>query len=246
MLESIEGGKTLSEAMREFPDAFSEVFINLIRAGEQTGDLGSILDRLGANLKWQDEQASMAGKLIIYPVFTGTVISAVVFFLMTYLVPELLAFVRTTGSELPAHTVLLITVSGGFTDYRYLILSAPPLLAILVVIGAKTSPGFRLALDRFKLSAPLVGPVLEKLILARLSGLFAMMYTSGITVIDCISAAERSAGNLVIEKAMNSIGSAVSDGNSLADSFAASGLFPAPDPAHDPGRRNNRRFGAVP
>ena len=102
MLESIEGGKTLSEAMREFPDAFSEVFINLIRAGEQTGDLGSILDRLGANLKWQDEQASMAGKLIIYPVFTGTVISAVVFFLMTYLVPELLAFVRTTGSELPA------------------------------------------------------------------------------------------------------------------------------------------------
>ncbi len=226
MLESIEGGKTLSEAMREFPDAFSEVFINLIRAGEQTGDLGSILDRLGANLKWQDEQASMAGKLIIYPVFTGTVISAVVFFLMTYLVPELLAFVRTTGSELPAHTVLLITVSGGFTDYRYLILSAPPLLAILVVIGAKTSPGFRLALDRFKLSAPLVGPVLEKLILARLSGLFAMMYTSGITVIDCISAAERNAGNLVIEKAMNSIGSAVSDGNSLADSFAASGLFP--------------------
>ena len=226
MLESIEGGKTLSEAMREFPDAFSEVFINLIRAGEQTGDLGSILDRLGANLKWQDEQASMAGKLIIYPVFTGTVISAVVFFLMTYLVPELLAFVRTTGSELPAHTVLLITVSGGFTDYRYLILSAPPLLAILVVIGAKTSPGFRLALDRFKLSAPLVGPVLEKLILARLSGLFAMMYTSGITVIDCISAAERSAGNLVIEKAMNSIGSAVADGNSLADSFAASGLFP--------------------
>ncbi len=226
MLESIEGGKTLSEAMREFPDAFSEVFINLIRAGEQTGDLGSILDRLGANLKWQDEQASMAGKLIIYPVFTGTVISAVVFFLMTYLVPELLAFVRTTGSELPAHTVLLITVSGGFTDYRYLILSAPPLLAILVVIGAQTSPGFRLALDRFKLSAPLVGPVLEKLILARLSGLFAMMYTSGITVIDCISAAERSAGNLVIEKAMNSIGSAVADGNSLADSFAASGLFP--------------------
>ena len=226
MLESIEGGKTLSEAMREFPDTFSEVFINLIRAGEQTGDLGSILDRLGANLKWQDEQASMAGKLIIYPVFTGTVISAVVFFLMTYLVPELLAFVRTTGSELPAHTVLLITVSGGFTDYRYLILSAPLLLAILVVIGVKTSPGFRLALDRFKLSAPLVGPVLEKLILARLSGLFAMMYTSGITVIDCISAAERSAGNLVIEKSMNSIGNAVAEGKSLTDSFAASGLFP--------------------
>ena len=226
MLESIEGGKTLSEAMREFPDVFSEVFINLIRAGEQTGKLDSILDRLGANLKWQDEQAAIAGKLIMYPVFAGAVISGVVFFLMIYLVPELLAFVRTTGSELPAHTVLLIAVSGGFTEYWYAILFIPLLLLILVVIGGRTSPGFRLALDRVKLAAPVFGPVLEKHILARLSSLFAMMYSSGITVIDCISAGERSAGNLAIGKAMNSIGRAVADGKSLADSFAASGLFP--------------------
>ena len=226
MLESIEGGKTLSEAMREFPDVFSEVFINLIRAGEQTGKLDSILDRLGANLKWQDEQAAIAGKLIMYPVFAGAVISGVVFFLMIYLVPELLVFVRTTGSELPAHTVLLIAVSGGFTEYWYAILFIPLLLLILVVIGGRTSPGFRLALDRVKLAAPVFGPVLEKHILARLSSLFAMMYSSGITVIDCISAGERSAGNLAIGKAMNSIGRAVADGKSLADSFAASGLFP--------------------
>ena len=226
MLESIEGGKTLSEAMREFPDVFTEVFINLIRAGEITGKLDTILDRLGANLKWQDEQASMAGKLIMYPVFAGAVISAVVFFLMIYLVPELLAFVRTTGSELPAHTVFLIAVSGGFTEYWYVILFAPLLLLTLVVIGGRTSPGFRLALDRLKLAAPVFGPVLEKHILARLSSLFAMMYSSGITVIDCISAGERSAGNLAIGKAMNSVGRAVADGKSLADSFAASGLFP--------------------
>ena len=226
MLESIEGGKTLSEAMCEFPDVFSEVFINLIRAGEQTGKLDTILDRLGANLKWQDEQAAIAGKLIMYPVFAGTVISGVFFFLMIYLVPELLAFVRTTGSELPAHTVFLIAVSGGFTEYRYAILFAPLLLLILVIIGGRTSPGFRLALDRVKLAAPVFGPVLEKHILARLSSLFAMMYSSGITVIDCISAGERSAGNLAIGKAMNSIGRAVADGKSLADSFAASGLFP--------------------
>ena len=226
MLESIEGGKTLSEAMREFPDVFSEVFINLIRAGEQTGKLDTILDRLGVNLKWQDEQASMAGKLIMYPLFAGAVISGVVFFLMIYLVPELLVFVSTTGSELPAHSVFLIAVSGGFVEYWYVILLAPLLILTLVVIGGRTSPGFRLALDRIKLAAPVFGPVLEKHILARLSSLFAMMYSSNITVIDCISAGERSAGNLAIGKAMNSVGRAVADGNSLADSFAASGLFP--------------------
>jgi len=226
LLEAIEGGSTLSEAMCGFPDVFSEVFINLVRAGEQAGNLNDILEKLGADLKWQDEQASMVRKLIMIPAFSGAVISAVMVFLMVYLVPELLAFVRTTGSNLPAHTRLLIAVSTGFADYLYVILCAPPLMVTLIVAGGRTSPGFRLVLDRLKLSLPVVGPVLEKLILARLSGLFAMMYASGITVIDCISAGERSAGNLAIARAMNSVGRSVADGRNLGDSFAASGLFP--------------------
>ena len=119
----------MSEALCEFPGVFSDVFINLIRAGELSGELDNILDRLGANLKWQDEQAAMARKLVMYPVVTGTVIIGVVCFLMIYLVhPELLAFVRTTGSELPAHTVLLIMVSKGFTDYWYAVLLIPLLV----------------------------------------------------------------------------------------------------------------------
>ena len=225
MIDAIEGGKTLSAALGEYPDVFSNVFINLVRAGEQTGNLVTILNKLAANLKWQDEQAAMARKLIIYPAFTGAIIGGVVFFLMIYLVPELLAFVRTTGSELPAHTVLLIAVSGGFTDYWYAILIAPVLIVTMVITVSRTSPGFRATLDRLKLTVPVFGPVLQKLILARLSGIFAMMYSSGITIIDCIKAAQRSAGNLAIEKAMNNVGRAVADGNSLGDSFAASGLF---------------------
>ena len=226
MLEAIEGGRTLSEAMGAYPGVFSDVFINLIGAGEQTGNLNVILEKLGADLKWQDEQASMVRKLIMIPALTCALIGAVVVFLMMYLVPELLAFVRTTGSDLPAHTRLLIAVSAGFTDHPHLILGAPMLAAIVIVAGARSSGGFRLALDRLKLSLPVVGPVLEKLILARLSGLFAMMYASGITVIDCISAGERSAGNLVIAQAMGSVGRAVADGRNLGDGFAASGLFP--------------------
>ena len=226
LLEAIEGGSTLSEAMGGFPGVFGEVFINLVRAGEQTGNLNGILEKLGADLKWQDEQASMVRKLVMVPAFSGAVISAVMVFLMVYLVPELLAFVRTTGSNLPAHTRLLIAVSTGFADYLYVILCAPPLIVILILAGGRTSPGFRLVLDRLKLSLPVIGPVLEKLILARLSGLFAMMYASGITVIDCISAGERSAGNLAIARAMNSVGRSVADGRNLGEAFAASGLFP--------------------
>ena len=226
MLEAIEGGKTLSAAMQEFPGVFNEVFVNLIRAGEQAGNLGAILERLGANLKWQDEQASMARKLLIGPALTGAVIGIVVVFLMTYLVPQLLAFVATTGSGLPAHTLLLIALSTALADYWQVILCAPLLLLLVVIAGARASSGFRLALDRFKLSVPVIGPALEKLILARLAGLFAMMYASGITVIDCISAGERSAGNLAVAQAMNRVGAALAEGQNLGDSFAAAGLFP--------------------
>ena len=150
LLEAIEGGSTLSEAMCGFPGVFGEVFINLVRAGEQTGNLNGILEKLGADLKWQDEQASMVRKLVMVPAFSGAVISAVMVFLMVYLVPELLAFVRTTGSNLPAHTRLLIAVSTGFADYLYVILCAPPLMVTLIVAGGRTSPGFRLVLDRLK------------------------------------------------------------------------------------------------
>ena len=226
MLEAIEGGKTLSAALGEFPGVFNEVFVNLVRAGEQTGDLGAILEKLGANLKWQDEQASMARKLFLAPALTGAVVSVVVVFLMTYLVPQLLVFVSATGSGLPSHTLLLIAVSTAFTEHWQLILSAPLLLLVLVVAGARTSPGFRLALDRFKLSLPVVGPAQEKLILARLAGLFALMYSSGITVIECISAGERSAGNRAVAQAMRRAGNALAEGSNLGDSFAASGLFP--------------------
>ena len=226
LLEAIEGGKTLSAALREFPAVFSEVFVNLIQAGEQTGALDTILERLETNLKWQDEQAAMTRKLFMAPALTGAVVGIVVVFLMAYLVPQLLTFVGTTGSGLPSHTLLLIAVSGALVDYWEALLCVPLLLLAIVVAGARTSPGFRLVLDRFKLALPVLGPAQEKLILARLASLFAMMYASGITVIDCISAGERSAGNLAVAQAMSRVGAALAEGQNLGDSFAAGNLFP--------------------
>jgi len=226
MLESIEGGKTLSEAMCDFPNVFSNVFANVIRVGEQTGELSIVLDRLGENLKWQDEQASMTRKLILYPSFVGSVLIGVLLFLMTYLVPELLFFVKTMGMELPGHTLLLIAVSDIFVHYWYLILMVPFLLIGAVAMANHVNPGFRLGYDRLKLKIPVVGPIFQKLILARLSGFFAMMYASGITIIDCIRTGEQIAGNKAIEGAMNSVGQSVADGKSLGDSFASTGLFP--------------------
>lgn len=226
MTESIEGGKTLSQAMQDFPGVFGNVFSNLVRAGEQSGEIAEVFKRLGEALKWQDEQASQAKKLIMYPAFVGTVVVGVLFFLMTYLVPQLLTFVKTMGGKLPAHTRALIFISDIFVNYWYLVVFIPIAIAVFIVVGVRVSPDMRLRVDLVKLNLPVIGPIMKKIILARLAGFLAMMYASGITIIDCIKTGEDIAGNKAIEIAIRSVGQQIADGKNLCDSFASTRLFP--------------------
>src|SRR3990172_5826362 len=162
----------------------------------------------------------------MYPAFVGTVVIGVIIFLMTYLVPELLKFVTTMGKELPMHTRVLLMTSDAFVNYWYIIISVPILLVVLAVVMTRVSPGFRTELDRIKLRLPIIGPILKKIILSRIAGYFAMMYASGITIIDCIRTSEEVAENRVVSAAMREVGQRIMDGGSLSKSFAATGLFP--------------------
>ena len=226
MSESIAGGKTLSEALMDYPGVFSGVFANLVKAGEQSGEINEVFKRLGESLKWEDELASQTKKLIMYPAFVGSVVFMVLFFLMTYLVPELLSFIRTMGQEIPVHTRALIATSEFFVNYWYIIILTPIAFFAFIVIGSRSSDDFRLKVDTLKLKIPVVGPILKKLILARLAGFFAMMYSSGITIIDCIRTGEEISGNRAVEIAMRNVGQKIADGQTLSDSFKATDLFP--------------------
>ncbi len=226
MIEGIEGGMTLSQAMQEFDHVFGNVFVNLIKAGEQSGEISQVFQKLGDNLKWQDEIAAQTKKVLMYPAFVGTVVGGVVFFLMTYLVPELLKFVKTMGQELPLHTKALIVVSNVFVNYWYLVLLTPVVIVLCIYIGIKTSPEFHYKYDEYKLRIPIIGPLLKKIILTRLSSFFAIMYASGITIIDCIRTGEDIAGNKAVASAMHDVGQQIADGKTLSDSFASTDLFP--------------------
>lgn len=226
MIEAVESGSTLSEAMKDFPKVFSDVFVNLVQAGEQSGELAEVFLKLGENLKWQDELVSQTKQLMIYPAIVFPLIMGVVAFLMTYVVPKLLAFIKNMGHELPIHTKVLVALSGIFTDYWYLFLLAPILLFFVVYIAIKTNPGFHLWFDTLKLKIPLFGTILKKIILTRLVGFFAMMYGSGITIIECIRTSEQIAGNKAIQLAVRNVGQEITDGASLSDAFARADLFP--------------------
>ncbi len=119
IIESIEGGKNLSGAMKDFPFVFSPVFVSLIAAGEQSGQLIDVLQKLIENLKWQDEQAAQTKKLLMYPSIVSVIVAAVLIFLMLYVVPQLISFLSTMGQELPLQTRALIWTSSFF--YRVLV-----------------------------------------------------------------------------------------------------------------------------
>ncbi len=226
MIESIQGGKSLSEAMRDFPYVFSTVFVNLVRAGEMSGTLTRVLRHMIDNLKWQDEQAAHTKRLFIYPVIVALVVGVAMFALMVFVVPELLKFVESMRQELPLHTRILIAVSGAFAAYWPFFLAALVLGILAVMAGNRYSPGFRLWFDGRILGLPVFGVILKKLVLTRISTYFALMYASGITVLECMKVAEDIAGNRAVEEALRGAARQIGEGSGIAASFAATGLFP--------------------
>jgi type IV pilus assembly protein PilC len=226
MIESIDGGRTLSQSMAEHPQVFDGVFISLISAGESTGKLQEVLTNLVESLKWQDELAAQTKKLIMYPAFMGTVVIAVVIFMMMYLVPKMVGFIKGMGHELPLHTKILIATSNIFVNYWYLVLGLPLLAAIGVAILVRSNLHARYRFDEIKLRLPVVGDILRKVILSRFAGVFAMMYSSGISILDSLRATEGVVGNQVIKDGLEKVGEMIAEGQSITVAFQNVGMFP--------------------
>ena len=161
-----------------------------------TGDVATCenLGSLNEHLKWQNEQVTLVRRLLMYPAIAGAVVMLVVLFLMTHLVPQLVSFIEGMGQELPAHTRALILVSDVFVAYWYLVLATPIVTFALVRALCRTSPAAAYAVDDLKLRVWLIGPIMKKIILARFAGSFALLYASGITVLECIRICEGLAG----------------------------------------------------
>jgi len=226
LVESIEGGRNLSQALSEFPEVFSRVFVSLVRSGEQTGKLSEVLKALTESLKWEDELAAQTKKLMVYPAFVGGIVLLVTFFLMIYLVPQMTGFIRNMGQDIPLQTVILMAVSAFFVDYWWAVIAAPFVAWFGLKWAAKTYPRVEYALDHYKLAMPLVGPILRKIILSRFASSFAMMYGSGITVLDAIRSCEEIVGNKPLEQALHTVGQQIAEGKNMTAAFQDVGLFP--------------------
>ena len=226
LVESIEGGQTLSQAMEDQRKVFSEVFVSLIRAGEATGRLPDILKNLTESLKWEDELASQTKKLMMYPAFVGTIVIAATFFLMIYMVPQLKQFVKNMGQVLPLQTQALFFVSDLLVAYWYVVLLLPALLIVGIRILLKSNPLARVRFDGLKLRLPFVGEVLRKIILSRFANTFALLYASGIPILESIRITQQVVGNLVVRQGLERVEQLIGEGQNVTAAFHSIGFFP--------------------
>ena len=226
LLEEIEGGQKLSEAMSNHSYVFDGVFVSLVRAGEQSGQLTEVLDELSENIKWQDEMASQAKKALVYPLIVLVVVIAVLFVLMTVLVPQLATAFKTLVPKLPRETEFLVALSAFFVRWWYLLLGIPFVVGIVSFTLSRTDARTRRFFDDLALRLPVLGAIRQKIILARFSTFFAMLYRAGISVLDCIAICEKIMGNRVMEEGLQRVGRSISEGQGITAAFTATKLFP--------------------
>jgi type IV pilus assembly protein PilC len=205
---------------------FDDVFVSLVSAGEKSGNLTEVLDELTENIRWQDEMASQARKALVYPAIVLVVVLGVLLALMIVLVPQLTSAFKTLTPKLPRETEILIAVSAFFVRWWYLVIGVPVAAGFAAWVLAKTDPRSRRFLDKAALKLPVLGPIRHKIILARFSTFFAMLYRSGISVLECISICEKIMGNKVMEEGLARVGRGISEGQGITQAFTATKLFP--------------------
>lgn len=226
LLAEIEGGQRFSQALASQPGAFDPLFIQLIAAGEASGELPAVLHQLTDTLKWHDELAAQSRKLLIYPAFVATLLGAVLVFLLLYLVPRLVEFLHSMGQSLPWPTRALLGSARWLHEYGALLLTFLALLGLGLRLSWQYSPAFRLRSDALLLRLPRLGPILQTLILARLARFLAMLHAAGLPLLDSLALLEGIAGNAALARALHDVQEYIRQGQGISASFARSHYFP--------------------
>ena len=226
LCERINNGETVANAMSAYPRVFGTSVLNLIRAGEATGELSQVMAELLVSLKWEDELAAKTKKMLTYPAFVGTVIAAAAAFLMMYLVPQMTGFIKSMGHELPFHTKALIATSNFMQKYWWVMLLTPPIIVFAIAVAAKRNSRFRYRLHALAMKVPLLGTVYQKIIMARIADTLGLMYRSGIPLLEAIGHCATVSNNMVAQESMVQVRQRVSEGVGMADAFAAQAVFP--------------------
>ncbi len=222
---NIEAGLSLSSAMGEYPQVFSELYVAMISAGESTGKMEESFQSLITYLEWQEELMGQIKQATLYPIIVFWAIAGLVALIFTVVLPKFLVIFEKSNVALPLPTKIIIAISG-FMVHSWDFLLGGLILLILALRLIKRIPATRVAYDRVKLMVPVFGSLNHKIILARFAHTFSSLYRSGVNIIHALELMEKTTGNRVFEKAVVEVRQRVQEGRGLAVSMRETGLFP--------------------
>jgi type IV pilus assembly protein PilC len=226
VIEAIEGGSAFSQALDMYPRIFDEVFVSLIRVGERSGKMSEVLVDITNTLKWQDELMAKSKKIVAYPAVMGSIVFSAVMFLMVFVVPDIMDAIVALGGEIPLETRALMNTSAFLTNYWYAVISAPFVTFFSLKYLYNSNTRARFYMDGVFLNIWLFGSVNEKIKISRFTRYFALMFASGITVLDAIILSKKVVSNAVLEDGIDRAWQQISEGNTISDSFKNIGIFP--------------------
>lgn len=223
----VSEGSSFSEALSKHPKVFTNLYISLVSAGEETGDLTASYRQLIKYMKWIDSMQAKIRKATRYPMVVCGVVVITITIMMAVVVPQIVGFIRNLDQELPIYTTSLIATSDFFVNYWWAVAGVPILLVIAIKVARKMSSDIAYKLDLWYLSVPIFGPLIRKINIARFAQTFGALYTSGIDVLSGLAAARRTVDNLAIGEALEGVREQVHTGMPLSDAFNSSGEFPS-------------------
>lgn len=222
----VEQGSTFADALRKHPKPFDELYVNLVAAGEVGGILDTILNRLSIYLEKADALARKVKGAMVYPITILVVAIGVLALLLIKVIPVFEKMFKDFGGALPAPTQMVLNLSHFMQAYiLYMLIGAGG-----VVYGffeaRRRSAMFRFRTDGIFLMMPIFGPLLKKVAVARFSRTLGTMISSGVPILDALDICARTAGNKVIEAALQKTRSAIAEGKTIAEPLADAKVFP--------------------
>ncbi len=223
--DDVQGGSNLSDAMAKHPKAFPELYINLLKAGEASGEVDKVLTEIASFLEWQEDLKADIKQITIYPAVVFAAIVLLVGYLFAFVFPKFIKILEQLDVPLPLPTVIVIAISSFTQSYWYLIL-----IGIGGVIGTINIivrfPWGRYSFDRFKLSIPIFGTLLRKIALSRFAHFLALLYSAGVDILQALAVVEKVVGNEVIARVIRNAREQVRAGHRLSEPLRASKEFP--------------------
>ncbi len=223
--DKVTEGVSLADALSRHPKVFPDLFTSMVAAGEASGALEVVLQRLADFMEGRVRLANKVRATLAYPVFMVVVGSGVLFFLLTFVVPMVTSVFEDTGQVLPLSTRLLMAISALLSRFWWLLL----LLGVGAALGLRRyvkTPSGRLLYDRLRLRAPLMGDLTRKLIVARFSRTLGTLLRAGLPMLRALDISKTVAGNVVFVAAIEAARDTVGEGEDLATPLRRSGVFP--------------------